>query len=87
MVLMTLVGTSAVRFNQTFARAGLSPSIVRFSTFLDAIGAASSANLYSSAGYFASIRTTAAKNFVVIYAKRFGTDPCSMTAIRPATKA
>jgi urea transport system substrate-binding protein len=75
--LITLVGTSSIRFNQVFGQAGISQSVVRLSTYLDeptlaAIGSNSSSNLWSSAGYFVSIRTPAAKEFAAEYAKRFG---------------
>jgi urea transport system substrate-binding protein len=78
-VLITLVGPSSVRFNQVFSGQGLAKSVVRLSTFLDeitlaAVGAAHSANLYSAAGYFASIKTTAAKEFAASYSTRFGAD-------------
>ena len=76
-VLLTLVGTSSIRFNQAFGQADLSRSVVRLSTYLDeltlaAIGAKASSNLWSSAGYFTSIRTPAAKEFAAEYATRYG---------------
>lgn len=82
-VLVTLVGPSSVQFNQLFARAGLTQTVVRLSTFLDeitlaAIGAQNTANLYSSAGFFGGITTTAAKDFSARYFKRFGTDALAL---------
>jgi urea transport system substrate-binding protein len=76
-VLVTLVGTSTIQFNQVFGRSGLGKSVTRLSTYLDeptlaAIGPEHSENLYSSAGYFANIRTTAARNFADAYSRRFG---------------
>jgi ABC-type branched-subunit amino acid transport system substrate-binding protein len=78
-VLITLVGAASVGFNRAFAAAGLAAKTVRLGTLIEentlaGIGAASSANLYSSAGYFASLQTTAAKAFAERYARRFGAD-------------
>lgn len=75
--LITLVGTSSIRFNQIFGQAGIGQSIARLSTYMDeltlvAIGANASTNLWSSAGYFVGIKTRAAKEFAAEYVKRFG---------------
>lgn len=74
---VTLVGTSSIRFNQLFGRAGISQSVARLSTYMDeltlaAIGPGASGNLWSSAGYFASLRTAAARDFSSEYSRRFG---------------
>jgi len=78
-VLITLVGGASVRFNQAFAARKMANKVIRLGTLLEentlrAIGAASSMNLYASSGYFATIRTPAAKLFAAEYATRFGAD-------------
>ena len=76
-VLITLVGSTSIDFNQLFARAGLSQRCVRLSTFLDevtleGIGSKATENLYSSSGFFAGINTSAARAFSERYYKTFG---------------
>jgi urea transport system substrate-binding protein len=76
-VLITLVGGASVGFNRAFASFGLANKVVRLGTLIEentlaGIGAQNSANLYSSAGYFASIDTPAARAFAARYAKKFG---------------
>jgi len=76
-VLVTLVGGASVGFNRAFASFGLAERMVRLGTLIEentlaGIGAQNSANLYSSAGYFASIETPAARAFAARYAGRFG---------------
>lgn len=77
MVLVTLVGTSSIRFNQVFGKTSLSRSIVRLSTYMDevtlaALEPAATKDLWSSAGYFASLRSNAAKAFLAEYSRRYG---------------
>jgi urea transport system substrate-binding protein len=76
-VLITLVGAASIRFNRQFAARGLPRSVLRLGTLIEentlaGIGADHSANLYASSGYFASLRTTAARDFAAQYAARFG---------------
>ena len=78
-VLITLVGGASVGFNRAFASFGLAGQALRLGTLIEentlaGIGAESSANLYSSAGYFASIDTPAANAFAEAYAAAFGAD-------------
>ena len=78
-ILITLVGGASVGFNRAFASFGLSGRALRLGTLIEentlaGIGAESSANLYSSAGYFASIDTPAANAFAKAYAAAFGAD-------------
>ncbi|MBU2484456.1 MAG: transporter substrate-binding protein, partial [Alphaproteobacteria bacterium] len=48
---------------------------------LAGIGAENSKGLYSSAGYFASIDTPAAKAFAEAYAAKFGTDAAALNSL------
>jgi urea transport system substrate-binding protein len=76
-VLMLLVGNDAVRFNRAFARSGLASRCLRLSTLMDenmllASGAAATADLFSTAGFFASMVTPENLDFHGQYARRFG---------------
>lgn len=78
-VLMLLVGQDAVLFNRAFARAGLDRRCLRFSPLLEenmlmGSGAASTLGLYTAAGYFDALRTTANLDFHNLYRRRFGPD-------------
>jgi ABC-type branched-subunit amino acid transport system substrate-binding protein len=78
-VLMLLVGNDAVRFNRAFARHGLDARCLRLSTLMDenmllAGGAAAAHDLYSTAGFFASMITPENLDFHGRYARRFGTE-------------
>ena len=78
-VLITLVGGASVGFNRAFSSFGLPSQALRLGTLIEentlaGIGAESSANLYSSAGYFASIDTPAANAFADAYTAAFGAD-------------
>lgn len=77
-VLMLLVGQHAVDFNREFARRGLSARLARYSplmeeTMLLASGARATENLYVSASYFRSLRTTEAMDLVSAYTRLHGT--------------
>lgn len=85
-VLITLVGGASVGFNRAFASFGLSENVARLGTLIEentlaGIGAESSNNLYSSAGYFSSIDTPAAKAFADAYAAKFGSDAAALNAL------
>lgn len=76
-VLMLLVGMDAVRFNRAFARAGLAARCLRLSTLMDenmllASGATATHDLFSTAGFFASMVTPESLDFHGRYAGRFG---------------
>jgi urea transport system substrate-binding protein len=78
-VLMLLVGNDAVRFNRAFARQGLAARCVRLSTLMDenmllASGAGATEDLFSTAGFFASLVTPENLDFHGQYAGRFGID-------------
>jgi urea transport system substrate-binding protein len=78
-VLMLLVGNDAVRFNRAFAAAGLDARCLRLSTLMDenmlmASGASATGDLYSTAGFFASMVTPENLDFHGRYAQRFGVD-------------
>lgn len=89
-VLVTLVGAASVGFCRTFASFGLADSAIRVGTLIEentlaGIGAENSANLYSSAGYFASINTPAANAFSEAYFSRFGSDAAALNALGQST--
>jgi ABC-type branched-subunit amino acid transport system substrate-binding protein len=78
-VLMLLVGNDAVRFNRAFAGRGLDQACARLSTLMDETmllgsGAAATHQLYSTAGFFASLVTAENLDFHGRYARRFGVD-------------
>lgn len=76
-VLVTLVGGASVSFNRAFASFGLADNAVRLGTLIEentlaGIGAQSSKNLFSSAGFFAAVDTPSVKEFDKKYADKFG---------------
>ncbi|MFR9799232.1 substrate-binding domain-containing protein [Streptomyces sp. MS06] len=76
-VLMLLVGSDAVRFNRAFAARGLPARCLRLSTLMDenmllASGPAATADLYSTAGFFASLANQDTLDFHGRYARRYG---------------
>jgi urea transport system substrate-binding protein len=76
-VLMLLVGNDAVRFNRAFAARELSARCLRLSTLMDenmllASGPSATEDLYSTAGFFASLATSDSLDFHGRYARRFG---------------
>ncbi|WP_328404587.1 substrate-binding domain-containing protein [Streptomyces sp. NBC_00390] len=76
-VLMLLVGSDAVRFNRAFAASGLDRRCLRLSTLMDenmlmASGPESTGNLFSTAGFFASLANQDTMDFHGRYAGRFG---------------
>ncbi|MFH9548262.1 substrate-binding domain-containing protein [Streptomyces sp. NPDC051445] len=77
-VLMLLVGSDAVRFNRAFAAAGLDRRCLRLSTLMDenmllGSGPEATVDLYSTAGFFASLADQNTMDFHGRYADRFGT--------------
>ncbi|BBH66701.1 hypothetical protein ACTI_33860 [Actinoplanes sp. OR16] len=78
-VLMLLVGMDAVRFNRAFARSGLAGHCLRLSTLMDenmllASGHTATGDLFSTAGFFASMITPENLDFHGRYAGRFGAE-------------
>ncbi|MEV5902832.1 substrate-binding domain-containing protein [Streptomyces sp. NPDC052127] len=76
-VLMLLVGSDAVRFNRAFAAAGLDQRCLRLSTLMDenmlmGSGPEATVDLYSTAGFFASLADQNTMDFHGRYAERFG---------------
>jgi urea transport system substrate-binding protein len=68
-----------VRFNRAFARVGLAARCLRLSTLMDenmllASGAAAGEDLFSAAGFFASLVTPENLDFHGQYARRFGVE-------------
>lgn len=85
-VLITLVGGGSVGFNVAFAGFGLDKQAIRLGTLIEentlaGIGEANADGLYSSAGYFASIDTDAAKDFAASYAGAFGDDAAPLNTL------
>lgn len=78
-VLMLLVGSDAIRFNRAFAASGLDQRCLRLSTLMDenmllGSGPEATADLYSTAGFFASLADQNTMDFHGQYAGRFGVD-------------
>lgn len=76
-VLMLLVGSDAVRFNRAFAAYGLDARCLRLSTLMDenmlmASGPSATTDLYSTAGFFASLANQDTLDFHGQYAARYG---------------
>jgi ABC-type branched-subunit amino acid transport system substrate-binding protein len=76
-VIMLLVGSDAVRFNRAFAAAGLDARCLRLSTLMDenmlmASGPSATTDLFSTAGFFASLANQDTLDFHGRYAGRFG---------------
>ena len=76
-VLMLLVGSDAVRFNRAFAASGLDQRCLRLSTLMDenmlmASGPEATGDLFSTAGFFASLANQDTLDFHGQYADRFG---------------
>ncbi|MEU9733801.1 substrate-binding domain-containing protein [Streptomyces sp. NPDC048002] len=78
-VLMLLVGSDAVRFNRAFAAFGLPARCLRLSTLMDenmlmASGPSATEDLYSTAGFFASLANQGTLDFHGQYAGRYGVE-------------
>lgn len=76
-VLMLLVGSDAIRFNRAFAASGLDQRCLRLSTLMDenmlvGSGPEATSDLYSTAGFFASLADQNTMDFHGQYADRFG---------------
>lgn len=78
-VLITLVGGGSVGFNVSFAGFGMDDQAIRLGTLIEentlaGIGADNTNRLFSTSGYFASIKGEAAASFAADYAAAFGAD-------------
>jgi ABC-type branched-subunit amino acid transport system substrate-binding protein len=78
-VLMLLVGSDAVRFNRAFGASGLDRRCLRLSTLMDenmllASGPGATRDLFSTAGFFASLANQDTLDFHGNYAARYGVD-------------
>lgn len=78
-VLMLLVGSDAVRFNRAFAAHGLDARCVRLSTLMDenmllASGVSATEDLFSTAGFFASLANQDTLDLHGQYARRYGVE-------------
>ncbi|MFI6857708.1 substrate-binding domain-containing protein [Streptomyces sp. NPDC050416] len=78
-VLMLLVGSDAVRFNRAFAAHGLHARCLRLSTLMDenmllASGPSATEDLFSTAGFFASLANRDTLDFHGQYAARYGVE-------------
>ncbi|PFG42247.1 amino acid/amide ABC transporter substrate-binding protein (HAAT family) [Isoptericola jiangsuensis] len=76
-VLVLMVGQNGVRFNRAFARRGLHERVVRLSTLMEenmlmGSGAAATANLFSTGGWFRSLATGEALDLVGRYLSHHG---------------
>ncbi len=85
-VLITLVGGGSVGFNVSFAGFGLDDQAIRLGTLIEentlgGIGADNADRLFSSSGYFASIKTEAAASFATDYSAAFGTDAPALNGL------
>ena len=85
-VLVTLVGGGSVGFNISFAGFGLDKQAIRLGTLIEentlaGIGADNSNRLYSSSGYFSSIKTDASVTFATDYYAAFGSDAPALNGL------
>jgi ABC-type branched-subunit amino acid transport system substrate-binding protein len=76
-VVVLLVGGDGVAFNRQFAATGLDAAIPRLSPHVEenmlmASGSQCNRNLFSAAGYFEALNTTASMEFAARYYHRFG---------------
>lgn len=86
-VIMLLVGSDAVRFNRAFAAALLDTRCLRLSTLMDenmlmASGPSATVDLYSTAGFFASLIGQDTLDFHGLYAGRFGIEAAGSRQFR-----
>jgi urea transport system substrate-binding protein len=85
-VLITLVGGGSVGFNVAYAGFGLDKQAIRLGTLIEentlaGIGKENANGLYSSSGYFASIKSKAAEKFVMNYAKAYGDKAAALNTL------
>ena len=85
-VLITLVGGGSVGFNVSFAGFGMDAQAIRLGTLIEentlaGIGAGNVNRLFSTSGYFASIKGEAAASFAADYAAAFGADAPALNTL------
>lgn len=85
-VLVTLVGGGSVGFNVSFAGFGMDDQAIRLGTLIEentlaGIGAGNTNRLFSTSGYFASIKGEAAASFAADYAEAFGADAPALNTL------
>lgn len=85
-VLITLVGGGSVGFNVSFAGFGMDDQAIRLGTLIEentlaGIGAENTNRLFSTSGYFASIKGEAAVSFASDYAAAFGADAPALNTL------
>lgn len=89
-VLITLVGGGSVGFNVAFAGFGLDRQAIRLGTLIEentlaGIGPDNASRLYSSAGYFATVGSNAARIFARDYESAFGADAAVLNGLGQST--
>ncbi|MEZ5738826.1 MAG: ABC transporter substrate-binding protein [Burkholderiaceae bacterium] len=89
-VLVTLVGGGSVNFNRAFGSFGLDKQAIRLGTLIEentlaGIGAENARRLYSSAAYFSSLQTPAAKALDSAYHDAFGKDAPVLNTLGQST--
>lgn len=85
-VLITLVGGGSVGFNVSFAGFGMDTQAIRLGTLIEentlaGIGADNTKRLFSTSGYFSSIKGEAAATFATDYAEAFGADAPALNTL------
>ncbi|MEH6520768.1 substrate-binding domain-containing protein [Sulfitobacter sp.] len=85
-VLITLVGGGSVGFNVSFAGFGMDTQAIRLGTLIEentlaGIGADNTKRLFSTSGYFSSIKGEAAATFAADYAATYGTDAPALNTL------
>ncbi|MEP3919308.1 substrate-binding domain-containing protein [Ascidiaceihabitans sp.] len=85
-VLITLVGGGSVGFNVSFAGFGMDDQAIRLGTLIEentlaGIGADNVNRLFSTSGYFTSIKGEAAASFASDYAATFGADAPALNTL------
>ncbi len=89
-VLITLVGGGSVGFNVGFAGFGLDAQAIRLGTLIEentlaGIGPGNANRLFSSSGYFGSIKTEQAKSFAAEYMATFGANAPVLNGLGQST--
>ena len=85
-VLITLVGGGSVGFNVSFAGFGMDTQAIRLGTLIEentlaGIGAGNTKRLFSTSGYFSSIKGEAAATFATDYAAAYGADAPALNTL------
>ena len=85
-VLITLVGGDSVGFNVSFAGFGMDTQAIRLGTLIEentlaGIGAGNTKRLFSTSGYFSSIKGEVAATFATDYAVAYGADAPALNTL------